>query len=62
MPMSSDLTIIILWCIWYLNVFVMVIVLLNFLIAEVSATYEKVKEQGDKIIYSKKAELNFLSQ
>ena len=45
-----------------MNVFVMVIVLLNFLIAEVSATYEKVKEGGAKILYAKRAELNLKTQ
>jgi len=40
----------------------MVIVLLNFLIAEVSATYETVKEGGAKILYAKRAELNLKTQ
>ena len=61
MPTSSIATIIVLWLIWWLNVFVMVIVLLNFLVAEVSATYSKVKEAGSKVIYAKKAELNQLT-
>jgi len=34
------------WTIWLLNVVFMVIVLLNFVIAEVSQTYERVKSSG----------------
>jgi len=60
-PLSGTIQIVVLWLIWYMNVFVMVIVLLNFLIAEVSATYETVKEGGDKILYAKRAELNFMT-
>lgn len=51
----------IIWLFWLLNVFLMVIVLLNFLIAEVSQTYDKVKSQGKMLLYQKKAELNLLA-
>lgn len=40
----------------------MQIVLLNFLIAEVSMTYIKVKELGPCLLYQKKHELNFVIQ
>ena len=62
MPVSGTVQIVLLWAIWYMNVFVMVIVLLNFLIAEVSATYEDVKSGGSAILYAKRAELNLVAQ
>jgi len=37
------------------------IVLLNFLIAEVGQTYDKVKSDGSMLLYQKKAELNLLA-
>ena len=46
LPLTGAITICILWGIWFINVFVMQIVLLNFLIAEVSATYSKVRDGG----------------
>jgi len=39
----------------------MMIVLLNFLIAEVGQTYDKVKSDGSMLLYQKKAELNLLA-
>jgi len=39
----------------------MMIVLMNFLIAEVSQTYDKVKSDGKMLLYQKKAELNLLA-
>jgi len=48
----------ILWVFWMLNIFIMVIVLLNFLIAEVSTTYTRISEAGSQFIFQKKAEMN----
>ena len=56
-----DKALTIVWLFWVLNIFIMLIVLLNFLIAEVSQTYDKVKSQGDMLLYQKKAELNLLA-
>jgi len=36
----------------------MLIIMLNFLIAEVSSTYENVKSQGNTSIYRQKADFN----
>lgn len=49
------------WFFWLFNIFIMLIVMLNFLIAEVSQTYDKVKGQGKMLLYQKKAELNLLA-
>lgn len=48
----------IIYSFWLYHKIVMIIVLLNFLIAEVSMTYEKVKSSGNQFIYSRKADLN----
>jgi len=47
------------WFFFISNIFIMQIVLLNFLIAEVSMTYERVKSTGPCLVYQKKQELNF---
>lgn len=36
----------------------MLIIILNFLIAEVSMTYDKVKSSGMQFLYQKKSEVN----
>ena len=41
----------IIWSFWFFNLFFMLIIMLNFLIAEVSQTYDKVKSQGLVSIY-----------
>ena len=46
------------WFFFIANIFIMQIVLLNFLIAEVSMTYERVKGLGPCLLYQKKQELN----
>lgn len=50
------------WFFFMANIFIMQIVLLNFLIAEVSRTYERVKDIGPCLMYQKKQELNFFVQ
>lgn len=47
------------WTFFIANIFIMQIVLLNFLIAEVSMTYERVKSMGPCLLFQKKQELNF---
>ena len=49
---------IVIFLIWFVNCIVMIIIMLNFLIAEVSKTYERVRNQGEMLLYKKKAELN----
>lgn len=46
------------WLFWYINVVVTLIVMLNFLIAEVGQTYEKVMSLGNKNHYKQQAILN----
>ena len=46
-PMLSKLATGIVWSFWFINVFTMTIVLLNFVIAEVGNTYNDIKESGD---------------
>lgn len=50
------------WFFFIVNIFIMQIVLLNFLIAEVSMTYARIKDLGPCLIYQKKQELNFFIQ
>lgn len=50
------------WFFFIVNIFVMQIVLLNFLVAEVSMTYARIKDLGPCLIYQKKQELNFFVQ
>ena len=47
-----------LWFFWFINIFLMLIILLNFLIAVISATYEKVNSQKINYTYKDKAEMN----
>ena len=46
------------WFTWYTNTFFMIVILLNFLIAVISQSYEKVIEQQLIYSYMHKAELN----
>ena len=50
------------WFFFIANIFIMQIVLLNFLIAEVSMTYERIKDTGPCLLFQKKHELNFFTQ
>jgi uncharacterized membrane protein len=47
-----------LWLFWFINIFLMLIILLNFLIAVISATYERVDSQKTNYTYKDKAEMN----
>lgn len=47
------------WLFFIFNVFIMQIVLLNFLVAEVSMTYDRIKNLGPCLMFQKKHELNF---
>ena len=48
----------VIWFFWLANIFISSIILLNFVIAEVSSTYERVRDSGEIFIYQKRAELN----
>lgn len=50
-PKTSTVAIYTIWVVWFLNVFVTLIVMLNFLIAEVGATYARVTSLGIKNHY-----------
>jgi len=50
------------WFFFIANIFIMQIVLLNFLIAEVSMTYDRIKNTGPSLMFQKKQELNFFVQ
>lgn len=50
------------WGFFIANIFLMQIVLLNFLIAEVSMTYDRINSLGPCLLYQKKQELNFFTQ
>jgi len=45
------------WCIWVLVVTITCIIFLNFIIAEASASYQKVKDDLEPLIYKSKANL-----
>ena len=49
----------VLWVCWFVNIFLMLIIILNFLIAEVSQTYDRVKGSGKMFLYQKKCEINW---
>lgn len=57
-PRTSHAAIMVLWLIWDIQIFIMLIMLLNFLIAIVSQTYEDVMDKHDQISYLFRAELN----
>ena len=57
----SDCAMFIIWAFWFVNVFTMTIVFLNFVIAEVGNTYNNIKSSGTIFLYQKKAEMNMLA-
>ena len=50
----------IIWITWHANILFMVIVLANFLIAEVSVTFENVKNLGNVFLNTEKSNFNLL--
>lgn len=48
----------IIWIFWFINMFIMLIVMLNLVIAEVGQIYDKVMSQGKSSIYKQRADLN----
>ena len=46
------------WVVWYVQTFLCLIVLLNFIIAVIGATYNRVAPQQQAISYKNKADLN----
>ena len=57
---AQPIAIAIIWAVWYFNIFFMVIILANFLIAEVSVTFEDVKNLGNVFLNREKAKFNEL--
>jgi hypothetical protein len=39
------------WVLWYISVFYMLVIMLNFLIAEITTTYEDTIQKKDPITY-----------
>jgi hypothetical protein len=58
---AKSSNIICIWAVWFSSTFFMIIILLNFLIAVISATYERVVSQQTIFSYLHKAELNLES-
>lgn len=56
---SSIISIYLLWTIWFINILLMLIVMLNFLIAEVGNTYAKASTLGEKFHYRERSILNY---
>ena len=52
------LEIIILWACWFFNILIMCVIMLNLLIAEVGAIYDRVKKQRIATIYHTKSYIN----
>lgn len=50
--------IIIMWFWWFLDIILLVIVMLNFVIAEVGQVYERVNTSGITFLYTERAEMN----
>ena len=44
--LSHNLGILLIWFFWFYDILIMLVILLNFLIAEVSQTYDRVESQG----------------
>lgn len=57
-PKTSNVAIYFIWLVWLLNIFFTLIVMLNFLIAEVGATYNRVVGLGQKNHYKQAANVN----
>ena len=58
---EQSVALIILWLFWFVNIFIMLIIILNFLIAEVSQTYDKVKGSGKMFLYQKRCEIDWIA-
>ena len=57
---ASQIAIAIIWFFWFMNIYFMLIIMLNLLIAQVSQIFEKVMTQGKQSIYKERAQLNKL--
>jgi hypothetical protein len=55
---EDHLVIYIMWILWFVQLLIMQIILLNFLIAVISQTYERVASSQVNYIYKDKAEMN----
>mmetsp|Transcript_19632 Transcript_19632/g.30271 ORF Transcript_19632/g.30271 Transcript_19632/m.30271 type:complete len:202 (+) Transcript_19632:2112-2717(+) len=55
---ESKLVVSLLWLMWFVNIFLMLIMLLNFLIAVISQTYERVASSQISYTYKDRAEMN----
>ena len=46
------------WCFWILDIYLILVVMLNLLIAQVGQIYDQIMSQGETIIYKERAQLN----
>lgn len=56
--LARSLTISLIWLVWFVLTFFMIVIMLNFLIAVITTTYEKVNSYQQKFGFKHKAELN----
>jgi hypothetical protein len=54
----ASFNILLMWVLWYVSVFFMLVIMLNFLIAEITTTYNTVIQARVPISYMQKAQLN----
>ena len=54
----KDINIVLIWILWFAFTFFMLVIMLNFLIAVITSTYERVMNYQKIISYMHKAELN----
>jgi hypothetical protein len=52
---ANKIAITIIWFFWFMNIYFMLIIMLNLLIAQVSQIFEKVMTQGKQSIYKERA-------
>jgi hypothetical protein len=52
---ANQIAITIIWFFWFMNIYFMLIIMLNLLIAQVSQIFEKVMTQGKQSIYKERA-------
>jgi len=55
---AQSIAIFFIWVFWTANVFGMMVILMNFLIAEISMTFERAKEEGSVFLNREKARFN----
>ena len=57
-PNTCNFMILVIWVVWFLNQYLNLIILLNFLIAIISQSYEEIMTEQSVFRYQHRAELN----